>query len=256
MIGEEDMHLEVWHTASIEGDKSRLGDVCRVKLDPNFLASLPDNTLNQRFSGFALAPRTVESVCPDLTLFLVSKQNLAILNDNCECGNFHDFVPSFLSALPSSIIDQMDLLVIFGADWLPIVFLILFLYWWLEQINLDRRKLLVATLGSALIARFFFGTILKNLFVKARPDEALALISADGYAFPSGHATFFFALATSVYLHDKRWGVIFYILAALLSLSRVMAHVHDYVDILGGVILGVLVALISSRLFKTNAKSN
>lgn len=147
-------------------------------------------------------------------------------------------------------ITVMSWLIVFGASWVPVVFIILFFYWWLEQVNTDRRKLLLHTLGTALITRFVFGTILKNFFAKARPDNLLTLIDATGYAFPSGHATFFFSLATSVFIMNKRWGICFYALAAILSISRVLAHVHDYADILSGAVLGIVVALVASRIFR------
>ena len=47
--------------------------------------------------------------------------------------------------------------------------------------------------------------ILKNTFKTLRPELAhdILLKSESIYAFPSGHTTFFFALATALYFHHK-----------------------------------------------------
>ncbi len=63
-----------------------------------------------------------------------------------------------------------------------------------------------------------------------------------GYdSFPSGHATLFFALALGVYRYKKLWGVVLFIFALLISLSRVIAGVHYPIDIFAGMLLGVLI---------------
>lgn len=62
------------------------------------------------------------------------------------------------------------------------------------------------------------------------------------YSFPSGHATFFSALALTIYLKHKTAGYILMLFALLISLGRVMAGVHTPIDILGGFLLGFLIA--------------
>ncbi|MSU56498.1 MAG: phosphatase PAP2 family protein [Candidatus Taylorbacteria bacterium] len=76
-----------------------------------------------------------------------------------------------------------------------------------------------------------------------------ALISETSYSFPSGHAAFFFALSTTVYLYNKRWGVWFFVASAVIGLARVMAGVHYLTDIAGGAVLGVAVGWGVHKLF-------
>lgn len=60
-------------------------------------------------------------------------------------------------------------------------------------------------------------------------------------SFPSGHATIFFALATAIFLYSKKVGYLFFIFAILISLSRIIAHIHYPLDIFAGTVIGILV---------------
>ncbi len=95
--------------------------------------------------------------------------------------------------------------------------------------------------------------LLKNLFQTPRPFIALAntqsVFLETGYAFPSGHATFFTALAVSIFLIHKKVGYLFLFFALLIGLARIVAGVHFPVDILGGFILGVLIAYLARGVF-------
>lgn len=88
--------------------------------------------------------------------------------------------------------------------------------------------------------------ILKTLIHTSRPFvefyNVRALISENGYAFPSGHATLFMALAISIYFSHKKAGYVFMLFALLIGIARIIAGVHFPVDILGGFALGALVA--------------
>ena len=62
-------------------------------------------------------------------------------------------------------------------------------------------------------------------------------------SFPSGHASFYFALAMGVYLYNKKLGKIYFILAFLISFARVFAGIHWPFDIAGGLAVGVGITL-------------
>lgn len=112
-------------------------------------------------------------------------------------------------------------------------------------------KALVQKIWETLFSFFVGGVawiaahVLKDLIHTSRPfiaDTTLVpLFQETGYSFPSGHATFFFALAMSVYLYHKRAGTVLFVCAALISIARVLAGVHYPIDILGGAVLGILV---------------
>ena len=99
-------------------------------------------------------------------------------------------------------------------------------------------------LGSAMLA-WIVSHFMKDLIGHPRPDLSLALLQPnDPYSFPSGHATFMFALAWSMYSFDKRAGIIIFVLATLTGIARVLAGVHYWYDIVGGFIVGAFVSAV------------
>jgi len=84
-----------------------------------------------------------------------------------------------------------------------------------------------------------------NIWPRLRPFEALQgvnqLVLESGFAFPSKHALFAFLLATYVYGFNKRLGVVFYVLASFVAISRAVVGVHYPSDILGGTVMGILI---------------
>jgi undecaprenyl-diphosphatase len=65
------------------------------------------------------------------------------------------------------------------------------------------------------------------------------IVESNFTSFPSGHSTFAFALAFSIFLYDKKYGSIFLIMAFLVSLGRIFTGVHFPFDIFIGAIIGV-----------------
>lgn len=66
-------------------------------------------------------------------------------------------------------------------------------------------------------------------------------------SFPSGHSAIAFALAFTIFRHDRDWGIAFLILAALVAFGRVFVGVHYPLDVLGGAVVGWLGAWIVQR---------
>ncbi|MFZ2205152.1 MAG: phosphatase PAP2 family protein, partial [Minisyncoccia bacterium] len=95
--------------------------------------------------------------------------------------------------------------------------------------------------------------ILKVLIHTPRPFLSLpkvhSLFIETGFAFPSGHATIFSALAFSIFFLNKKVGYFFMFFALLIGLARIIAGVHFPVDILGGFILGGGVAYLVKYIF-------
>ncbi len=136
-----------------------------------------------------------------------------------------------------------DNIVIFTAVYFPyIVILLAGLFLFLYRKNW-REFFLVFFSG---FLAYFLAVILKILFHTSRPFEALSnvysLFPETGLSFPSSHATFFSALAVSLFFYHKKAGYVFMFFALLIGLSRIVAGVHFPIDIFGGFILGIGVA--------------
>lgn len=85
--------------------------------------------------------------------------------------------------------------------------------------------------------------ILKPFVARLRPSSALDAATVIGgfplgYSFPSMHATFAFALAVVLSYREKRWKKVLYILALLISLSRIYLGHHYPSDVIVGGLLG------------------
>ena len=147
-----------------------------------------------------------------------------------------------------------DPLIIFFATYFPyLVGLVFVVLAFRQPFVQNRARFLLEGLLSAFVARGLVELI--RIFIhRPRPFVAdpslVALISENSYSFPSGHAAFFFALSTVVYMYDKRAGVWFFLASAVLSIARIMAGVHYPTDILGGAVLGIIVGFGVHLLFK------
>lgn len=108
----------------------------------------------------------------------------------------------------------------------------------------------------ALISGYLIGNLgMKNLVGRLRPytnrpDIVLLVKNPMDYAFPSGHTLCSFEAAGILYYMDKRvgWGAL--VVAALIGFSRIYLYVHYLTDVLGGMILGLAIAYIVTKIFE------
>ncbi|MSU74351.1 phosphatase PAP2 family protein [Candidatus Kaiserbacteria bacterium] len=109
----------------------------------------------------------------------------------------------------------------------------------------EKWELLLVAFTSAIIARAGITEIIRFFYHRPRPfleHEINTQLTETSWSFPSGHATFFFALSTAVYLYNKKWGIGFFVATILMTISRVIVGVHYPSDILGGAVIGITVA--------------
>ncbi|MBI4225125.1 MAG: phosphatase PAP2 family protein [Candidatus Sungbacteria bacterium] len=144
-----------------------------------------------------------------------------------------------------------DLLIVFFAQYFAYIATIIFLITAYRSRN--RFAALWLPLISALIARAGITELIRFFYHRPRPFTAFQvhqLLSDSAWSFPSGHAAFFFALATGVWLYDKKWGTALFLVAAVITTSRVIAGVHYPSDILAGALLGIATAYATSYVLK------
>lgn len=156
----------------------------------------------------------------------------------------------------------LDVAIVFFASYLAYILVALFLILLLFSQYSKRKKLqiLLITGISAIIARFGIVELIRFFYQRPRPFLDLTvnqLLTSNEWSFPSGHATFFFAIATIIYFYNKKWGIGFFIAIILMTIGRVVAGIHYPSDIVGGALIGIIVASVAFPALRrlTNAPS-
>jgi len=142
-----------------------------------------------------------------------------------------------------------------------VVFLASFLVWfmfaglivlWLIDGRIKKEQVLHALL-AALIA-WVAAMMLKSFLPQSRPFSVNGLppltfiTPSANSSFPSGHSAVAFGIAVSVWLHSRKVGMWFIVVAAFVGLGRIVSNVHFYADVVGGAMIGVFIAYVVKRL--------
>jgi undecaprenyl-diphosphatase len=69
-------------------------------------------------------------------------------------------------------------------------------------------------------------------------------------AFPSGHASFFFAISFVLFLYNKKLGIVFFTASSAIALARIYCGIHWPLDMVGGLIVGIFSGIIVLGIFK------
>ena len=121
------------------------------------------------------------------------------------------------------------------------------------KIFAQRWKEIVLVFFSGIFS-WCISQVLKLLIHTSRPvvefQNVVTLIQKNDFSFPSGHATFYMALAFAIFFSHKKAGYVFILFALLIGIARIIAGVHFPIDILGGFILGILTAYLVRFLYQ------
>jgi undecaprenyl-diphosphatase len=124
---------------------------------------------------------------------------------------------------------------------------LLFLIPWRMHRTDRRRGALMATAAAGLallIAQPIADAVDRARPFVDHPSQAHLLVTrSTDPSFPSDHATGAFAIAVAIWLYDRTIGAVFLVFAALIAFARVYVGVHYPGDVLGGAVLGAIVAL-------------
>jgi len=127
-----------------------------------------------------------------------------------------------------------------GIVWIMITLLLLYFQ--------KTRRVGVFSLVSLMLELIIVNLIMKNIFVRVRPYDAISGLSLLvrrpwGFSFPSGHAGSSFACAVILYrMTPRKYGLSALVLAFAIAFSRLYVGVHYPSDVLMGAILGTAVA--------------
>jgi undecaprenyl-diphosphatase len=155
----------------------------------------------------------------------------------------------------------LDLLGVFAARWLIFAIAAAAAWPWLSSLarHASRREerharlmALAAVLAAAM--SFVFNWLFSLVRFRHRPFSVLEdvhlIVPAPltPHSFPSSHAAIAFALAFTVLLARRSYGWALLVLAAFVAFGRVYVGVHYPLDVVAGLLVGLLCAALAVRL--------
>ncbi len=98
--------------------------------------------------------------------------------------------------------------------------------------------------------------VLKDLIARPRPchiDETVALLveRPSSFSCPSTHSAWAAAMAASVFVWNKKYGIIAGITALFIAFGRMYLFVHFPTDVLFGIVLGIVSAYVAFCIVKS-----
>lgn len=152
----------------------------------------------------------------------------------------------------------MHTLIVVGAKYLIYIIAFLAVIATLLSEKTMRNSIVKLALLSFPIA-FLIAFIGGLLFYDTRPFvaehiEPLIPHGADN-GFPSDHTLFAMVAAATIFVYNRKLGVLLGILGVLIGVSRVMAKLHHPVDIAGSVVIAIAATGFALIILKTLRKS-
>ncbi len=123
---------------------------------------------------------------------------------------------------------------------------ILFIILTLLLLSFKKTRLFGLVCATALIFDLLaVNIIIKPLVARARPftfrPEILLLVKQPvDFSFPSGHSAVSFAFAIAIGTYSPKYQLWAFVLAALMSFSRLYLYLHYPSDVLAGIAIGII----------------
>ena len=122
---------------------------------------------------------------------------------------------------------------------------------WLVDGKINKEQALHAFF-AALVA-WAICEMVKTIYPTVRPFVVEGIMPATitvplDSAFPSAHTAISFAIAVTIFLHDKKLGALFLFAAFFVGVGRILANLHYPLDVIGGAVIGATTSLVSEKL--------
>jgi undecaprenyl-diphosphatase len=161
----------------------------------------------------------------------------------------HDFSQNYFFDKIMPVITSLGNM---GLIWIIIALILVF--------NKRHRDVGIMIIAALILTSIIGEGILKHLIQRPRPFIAiptvhLLIAKPMSYSFPSGHTASSFAAAGIIFSTLKKFRIHATILAATIAFSRMYLFVHYPLDILGGIVLGLLCSKIVLKVYKSRAVS-
>lgn len=144
----------------------------------------------------------------------------------------------------------MNYTIIFGAKYLIVLILIIAGIYFLKLEKQKQKEMVVFAIITLPII-FIISRLANKLYINPRPfvvGNFLPLIShSNDNGFPSDHTLLSAAVASVIYLFNKKIGIALGLLALLVGIARVVAGVHHLTDIFGSIAIAILVSVLMYR---------
>lgn len=164
--------------------------------------------------------------------------------------NWEIAILQFLENIRGEVLNNTFQVITFMGEGILIIGIISILYWCIN-------KQMGLKFGFIMLFSIFGNGAIKNIVKAQRPFETgivegLRKHTATGYSFPSGHTQSSTTFWATLMIHIKeKW--IYYIgvvMIGLIALSRLYLGVHWPVDVIGGILVGVLFAIMGQYIFQ------
>ena len=147
----------------------------------------------------------------------------------------------------------MNTLIIFGAKYLYLVGLAIFVIYFLRLLKEQKRTAFIfflidlpAVYLTSLIAGYFYNN--PRPFVSEHITPLISHAADNG--FPSDHTLLVATLASILYCYNRTLGFVVFAVAILIGISRVFAGIHHWIDIVGSFGIAIVVTAIVYTLSK------
>jgi len=141
--------------------------------------------------------------------------------------------------------NDMDAIIVFCAKYLFAAVALLYLLALIQASRKHQRALVLAFIISGIIA-VILDKLGGKVYYDPRPFVSQHLTpliqhSADN-GFPSEHTVFSMTTALLLTFYRRRLGAAAIVIALVVGIARVAAHVHSPIDIIGGIVIAAIAA--------------